>query len=68
LCFFTPYLGYFITFLRSLPSLIIFIIAPVEIIISDEIANIKTEVARIATAKKAVVKNLNKKPAKPIKK
>ena len=55
-----PYLGYFIAFLRTLPGLIIFIIAPAVIIISDEIANIKTEVARIAVAKKAVVKEAEK--------
>jgi signal peptidase len=55
-----PFLGYFIAFLRTLPGLIIFIIAPAVIIISDEIANIKSEAARIVNARKKVVKEVEK--------
>lgn len=45
--FSVPYLGYLIAFMRTLPGLFIFIIIPALIIISDEMSNIKAELAKI---------------------
>ncbi len=55
-----PYLGYIINYVRTLPGLIILIFIPAVIIISEEISNIKLEVAKLYTAKKKVVKEVEK--------
>jgi signal peptidase len=55
-----PFVGYLITFIRTLPGLIIFILIPAVIIVAEEISNIKTEVARIRTAKNKVVEEVEK--------
>ena len=54
-----PLLGYLIAFIRSVPGLILFIAIPALIIISEEIANIRTEVKKMSKNDK----NLNKKVA-----
>ncbi|MCX6728648.1 MAG: signal peptidase I [Candidatus Saccharibacteria bacterium] len=62
--FSVPFLGYLISFIRSIPGLIIFIAIPTLIIISEEIGNIKTEVKKIANRNK----DINKKVAELAKK
>ncbi len=42
-----PLVGYLVSFLRTLPGLLIFIIIPATIIIYEEINNIKKEIIRI---------------------
>jgi len=55
-----PYLGYLVAFIKTLPGLVIFIIIPATIIIYQELTNIKTEAARIRTAKRKVVEEVEK--------
>lgn len=45
--FTVPFIGYLIAFIRTLPGLIIFIVVPALIIVSDEIGNIRDEVKKI---------------------
>lgn len=41
-----PYIGYIVSFTRTLPGLIILIIIPATIIVYDELLNIKREIAK----------------------
>ena len=53
-----PFLGYLIAFIRTLPGLIVFIIIPALIIVSEEIGNIKKEVSKIRNKDKSYDKKL----------
>lgn len=55
-----PYFGYLVSFVKTLPGLIIFIIIPATIIIYQELVNIKTEIAKIRATKRKVVEEVEK--------
>ena len=50
-----PYIGYAINWVKTLPGLIILVIIPAVIIIYQELANIKNEIAKIYAARKLAV-------------
>ncbi len=53
-----PFLGYLIAFIRSLPGLILFIILPTLIIVSEEIGKIKIEIKKLMNSRKDFDKKL----------
>ncbi len=50
-----PYIGYAISWVKTLPGLIILVIVPAVIIVYQEMANIKNEIAKIYAARKLAV-------------
>lgn len=64
LVFSIPLVGYLMAFVKTMPGLVIFVFIPAVIIISEEIANIKTE-AHLLKQKRLVKKEKAKEPPKP---
>jgi len=64
LVFSIPLVGYLMAFVKTLPGLVIFVFIPAVIIISEEIANIKTE-AHLIKQKRLIKKEKPKEPPKP---
>lgn len=50
--YFVPYLGYIISFVKTLPGLVILIVIPATIIIYSEIVNIKNQIVLLIKAKR----------------
>ena len=63
LVFSIPLVGYLMAFVKTLPGLVIFVFIPAVIIISEEIANIKTEAHLIK--QNDLSKKKPKEPPKP---
>ncbi len=50
-----PYIGYVISWVKTLPGLIILVLIPAAIIVYQELSNIKKEIAKIYAARKLAV-------------
>jgi hypothetical protein len=59
-----PKIGYLVSFIKSLPGIIIFIIIPATIIVYEELGNIKDEVIRLRNEAKTIQKATAKKVRK----